>query len=327
MKKQNKKVTNMFERDYLRQYQNFLREVRVETFHSFPKEYKGIIECVNDSIDFFPKGDQEWDQAIHSLSGILRCYLWKLTNWIAYEILNGKYFEASRNLRFLLEGSIWSIFMEDAIEDVIFKRTGGLSELGLKNEIIHLWKKARKENIYKEKNQGKRKHKAEKIVRDFFREKSQTKSLRNMTAAEQTEYIQDYALILSNKRLGYSIRRLIDELKEGFLPINPQYRKRLKDTWANLCESAHFPGFFFEEISKDVDFIFVEKLSKHLFTQCFRNYLTTLDLFYSVVLWRWEFPQTVHRIKRIVKFWQRNLKVSFELTQTTLRFLDKKNKH
>ncbi|GAI11530.1 unnamed protein product, partial [marine sediment metagenome] len=200
-------------------------------------------------------------------------------------------------------------------------------ELGLKCEIIYLWKRAYKENIYREKNREKRKQKAEKIARDFFREKSQMKSLRKMTEAEKKEYIQDYALILSDKRLGYSISRLIDELKEGILPINLLYRKKLKDTWTSLCEYTHFPGFFFEEISKDVNFIFLEKLNKHLFKQCFRNHLITLDLFYSVVLWRWGLPKTIERIKRIVKFWQKNIGVSFELTQLTLRSLNKRNKH
>lgn len=94
MKKAKEKFAKKVEKEYLHQYENFLKEVRTETFQSFPKKSQGIIECVNDSIDFFPRGEQEWEQAPHSFSKVLRCYLWKLTSCIAYEILNGKYFEA-----------------------------------------------------------------------------------------------------------------------------------------------------------------------------------------------------------------------------------------
>jgi len=60
--------------------------------------------------------------------------------WTMYEILNGKYFEAFRDIRFIFETSILSVMMEDVIEKSIYQKCETLSNFHLKVTIFKLWK-------------------------------------------------------------------------------------------------------------------------------------------------------------------------------------------
>jgi hypothetical protein len=312
----------IFWEDWVQEYEEYLKEVRKETFSSCPKEYKAIMECIHDAIDLYSRGKEEWEQAPHSFSGILRNYLFKLNCWISYEIISGKYFEAMRDIRFLYEGAILSVIIEDAIEGAILKKYGSaIIEKELKDEILDLWVIARyRKRIYKKRNK-KRREAAEKIVEDYF----QKMPLREMTKEEKKEYIRTYTDILSDERLGYGMKKMINEtlkeMKENFrISIEEDLKTKFENLWRELSSFSHFTRFF-KEISQDVPFIFVEKLNEKWFQQCFENYLLTLDLFYSVCLWRW--PKIKERVKRLIELWEKDLDITFELSSIILKIPQK----
>jgi hypothetical protein len=316
---------------YLQEYEKFLKEVRKDTFKNFLQESNALLVPISDSIEFYSGEKKEWSQVPHSFILILKNYLWKLTNWISYEILHGKYFEAMRDTRFLFEGSIYGMVMEDAIEKVIYEKYGGLSRMELKLEIIDLWKRVKNKGVYKKEGVfNKRKEKIKSIVHEYFR----GKQLRKMSPEEVLEYIEDYSIILADRRLGLSIPELIEREigKKNFLEyITSEEKEKFKGIWRSLCEYTHFPGIFFHKLVEEGPaLIFVEIFNKNLFEECVRNYLTTLDLFYSVALWRWPDRKTIKRLKNIDKFWKRNLKKIytqyFTLFPKTLKFCEKEIK-
>jgi len=294
---------------YFREYEKFLKEVRQEILDSYPKESDSLLAPIADSIEFYSREEKEWQQTPHSLVLILKNYLWKLTNWISYEILHGKYFEAMRDTRFLFEGSIWGMILEDAIEKVIYQKEKVLSKINLKLEIMELWETAKQKKIYKIKELEKRKEKAKKIVKEYFQQLAKQKRLRSISNLEKEKYIENYSLILADERLGFSIRALIDKEIRSFLePLNEKEKEKFKKVWVSLCKYAHFPGNFFHKLVNEApQLIFVEAFNKNLFQECVNNYLITLDLFYSVALWRWPSEKAIKRLKEIDNFWRKNL--------------------
>lgn len=309
-------------KEYIKKYEELLKDVQKETFEIFSQKAETLMLPISDSIEFYPRGEIEWSQAPHSFLGILGCHLWKLTNWISYEILNGKYCEAIRNIRFLFEWSVLSVAFEDAIEEKIFKKYGWLSEMGLKLDILKIWKVIPYGQRKKLKNEKKRLKLIVKAIEKYFQELEQKERLKEMSENEKREYIKDYALILSDKRWWeYSISRLIEEelSKREFLWATPYQRKKLKRTWNILCEYSHFPGVFLEEIVKDVSFIFLEKTNERLFKKCINAYLNTLDLCYASILWRWSTQEKKERIRNLINLWKKEFNINFPLTKRILR--------
>lgn len=133
---------------YLKEYEECLREVSKETCEKYREKTWMLFEFINNWIDLVPRHEEVSKQAIHSLSGIILLHSWKLTNWITYEILCGKYFEAIRNLRFIFEGTVYAVIIEDAIESRVSEKRGGLSEVGLKKEIFELWEMCKGKRVY-----------------------------------------------------------------------------------------------------------------------------------------------------------------------------------
>jgi hypothetical protein len=308
--------------EYLKKYEKWLKEIRQESFEKFPHKANIVMLPISNSIEFYPREKIEWDQSPHSFLGILRNYLWKSTNWIGYEILNGKYFEAIRDIRFLFEWSILGISIEDAIERKIFEKYGGLSEMGLKLDIVKIWKTIPYYQKKKLKNRKDRFKAILKAIEKYFQILTQKGKLKEMDESKKKEYIKDYASILSDERWwDYPISRLIKEelAKKKFLFANYYQRKKLQKTWKELCEYSHFPGAFLEEIVKDPAFVFVEKTNRGLFKKCIELYLNTLDLCYAAILWRWPIKKTRDRIENLVNLWKRELNINFPLTKKMLR--------
>lgn len=72
----------------------------------------------------------------------------------------------------------------------------------------------------------------------------------------------------------------------------------LKDAWKFLNRHTHFTYSILETILSDPFFVFIEKFDKNLFEKCFYTYFKTIDLFYSVLCWR--FLQIREKIKKKV---------------------------
>ena len=135
---------------YYKVYGKVLKEIREETYRKFPGEAGMLMEFIDNWIDLIPIDERLMPGVMNSLSGILLFHLWKLSNWITYKILSGKYFEAIRNLRFLFEGSIYAVVIEDAIERVVYERWGALSGISLKQRSLNYGMNANEKGLKKE---------------------------------------------------------------------------------------------------------------------------------------------------------------------------------
>jgi len=286
---------------YIETYQNYLSEVRKETHKNFPEETSMIIEFINNWIDIIPVKEGR-EKYIHSFQGVFLFHLWKISNWIGYEILIGKYFEAFRDCRFVFEASILSVIMEDAIESRVYEKWKSLSSFDLKCEILRLWEELRDKGICRKKD---RVNKIRKLVREYV-------SKSNLLEEEKKEYLEVYCSILCDKRLGYSIPKMIEECKK-ILPIEDR-EQLLKDTWKILNRYTHFTNTFCDIVLENPDFEFIETMNENLFKECFRAYFTTMDLFYCILCWR--FPKVKERMKdKIIDWWNKNFSLRLELTE------------
>jgi len=291
---------------YIKTYQSYLEKVRKKTYKHFPEETNMIVEFINNWIDIVPVG-KEWEKYIHSLPGVLFFCLWKMSNWIGYEILSGKYFEAFRNCRFVFEASILSVIMEDAIESRIYEKWKSLSAFDLKCEIFRLWEELRDKGVYKRKEN--RKKKIRRFVKEYI-------SKSNLLEEKKKEYLEVYCSILCNERLGYTTPKMIEECKR-FLPIEEK-EQLLKGTWKILNKYAHFTYIFCDIVLDNPEFVFIETMNADIFKKCFRAYFTTIDLFYCVLCWR--FPKVKERIKdKIISWWNKNFSLHLELTERVIK--------
>ncbi len=294
---------------YVKEYENYLREVREETYRKFPEETGILIGFIDNWIDIIPV-KEKWEEYIHSLLGVLLFHLWKMSNWIGYEILNGKYFEAFRDCRFMFEASILSVIMEDAIESNIYKKWESLSSFDLKCEIFHLWEELRDKGIYRKKKKEDRENEIKKHVKEFM-------SRSNLSKEEKEEYSEVYCSILCNEKLGYSIPKMIEECGR-ILPIGDKERL-LKDVWKTLNKYTHFTNTFCDTALHYPDFIFIETMNEELFKECFKAYFNTMDLFYCVLCWR--FPKIKEKMEeRVIDWWNKNFSLHLELTERIIEY-------
>ena len=125
------------ELEVIRRYIESLRElydgVVKESYLRSKRETRVLFEILNswiDAADLFKEYGLE--RIIHSISSVFFIYLWRLGNWIAYEILTGHYFEALRDVRFLFEGSILALYYGYLIDRKIYEKRGSFAALSLK---------------------------------------------------------------------------------------------------------------------------------------------------------------------------------------------------
>jgi len=288
---------------YIETYQNYLSEVIKETHKKFHEESGIIIKFIHNWMDIIPvKEKEKWEEYIHSFQGVLLFYLWKISNWIGYEILSEKYFEAFRDCRFVFEASVLSVIMENAIESRVYKKWKSLSSFDLKCEILRLWEELRDEGVYRKKD---------KVDRIRERVKEHIGKL-NLSEEEKKDYLEVYYSILCDERLGYSIPKMIEECKK-ILPIEDK-EQLLKDTWKMLNKYTHFTNTFCDIVLDNPDFVFVETMNENLFKECFRAYFNTMDLFYCILCWR--FPKVKERMRdKIIDWWNKNFSFRLELTE------------
>lgn len=151
-------------------YQKILLDVRRESYNKFPEEVIALAELLSNYIDLLPE-KSEWGNCIHSIPRILLLYSLKMAAWTIYEILNGKYFEAFRDIRFIFEASILSVVMEDVIEKSIYQKCGTLSSFHLKVIIFKLWEKLRDKKDYRNlRNKEKRNKTIRQEIKKFLKD-------------------------------------------------------------------------------------------------------------------------------------------------------------
>jgi len=297
---------------YYKIYDSILSEVREETFKKFPVETRILIEFINSWADLIPQNRELMLKAANSLSGVLLLYLWKLSNWVTYEILNGRYFEAIRNLRFLFEGSVFAVVIEDAIERVVYEKWGTLSGIGLKTEIFKLWSECRQKKV--KRKRGVDVNKVREIVASFI-----DKHGAKLSEDKKRKYLEVYTQILSDRRLYLSVHNMVDEVLK-LLNINQDFSEKLKCIWHELSAHLHFSHVFLEAILDNPELLLLEVMDPKLFKKSLDLYFETLDLYYTVLAWR--FPQLKENIRKVVEWWEQNFNKSFNLTKTFLKYME-----
>lgn len=297
---------------YLKVYNRSLQLTIKETYEKHPTETEMLFEFIDNWIDLMPREKEKFYEAANSISGIVLLNSWKLTNWISYQIVCGKYFEAIRNLRFVFEGSVYALIIEDIIERKVFEKWKSLSALSLKAEAFELWEKCKKRKVYRK---GKvNLEKIKKIVVDFV-----SQNLNPSKNEKEKEHIEVYMNILSNEKLYSSTGEMIEECG-NFLKIDKEDTGKLKKQWHELSRYLHFSYPYLEAIIEDQAFCFLEKLNDKLFRRSLTFYFQTLDFFYAALVWR--FANLRKEIEDMCKWWKNNFGKSFSLTEKVLRRVD-----
>jgi len=294
--------------NYIKAYTTIMQEVSKETHDKHPTETGMLFEFIDNWIDLVPRDKEKIFQTINSLSGIILLNSWRLTNYITYEILNGKYFEAIRNLRFVFEGSVFAVVFEDAIESRVFEKWESLSTLSLKTEIFQLWEECKRRKVYRK---GKIDvERIRKIVVNFI-----DQYIDPSRREEMQEYVEVYVKILSDKRLYLTINNMIEECGI-FLKLNEEEVEELKKLWHELSMYIHFSYPYLETIIEDPEICFMDKFNEEMFKRSLTFYFQTLDFMYAVLVWR--FADLREKVKKICEWWKKNFNKTFNLTERTL---------
>ena len=297
--------------DYLKTYSVLAELTRKETFAKHPYESDMLFEFVDNWPDFARLLNQRLAEISNSLSGIILVNSWRLTNWISFDILSGKYFEAIRNLRFIFEGSVYAVVVEEAIEDRVFERWETLSKLDLKAEIFELWEECRRRRVYeKGKVDG---EKVKHIVTDYV-----TTRIDASRKEREQEYIGIYTAILCDERLYLSIDNMLRKCA-GFLRLDDSDVAKLQKLWHEVSRYQHFSYPYLKAVIDDPELVLVEKLNDDLLKHSLSFYFDTLDFFYAVLAWRFEYLR--REITKMCEWWRTNFNRTFALTEKTLHNL------
>lgn len=297
--------------DYLKTYSVLAELTRKETCAKHPHETDMLFELVHNWPDFVKLLNQKLAEMSNSLSGIILVNSWRLTNQITFDILSGKYFEAIRNLRFIFEGSVYAVVVEEAIEDRVFERWETLSKLDLKAEIFELWEECRRRRVYeKGKMDG---EKVKHIVTDYV-----TTRIDASKKAREQEYTGIYTEILCDERLYLSIDKMLRKCA-GFLRLDDSDVAKLQKLWHELSRYQHFSYPYLKAVIDDSELVLVEKLNDDLLKHSLSFYFDTLDFFYAVLAWRFEYLRK--EITKMCEWWRTNFNRAFVLTEKTLHNL------
>lgn len=295
------------EKYYEEAYGELLREVREETCRRFPEETRMLVEFVDNWIELIPRESQLLPEVFNSISGVLLFYLWRLSNWVTYEILSGRYFEAIRNLRFLFEGSIYAVVIEDVIEKRVYEKWSVKASMSLKEEIFELLVECKRKRVREKRHVNV--DKVRKIVTSFIEEHA------DLPEQEKTEYLEVYTEILSDERLYLPVYKMIDEALK-LLGLNQEFSVRFQKVWRELSTYLHFSHAFLNVIVKKPEMLSLEVLDPELLRKSLNLYLDTLDLYYTVLAWK--FPELRENVRRVVEWWRDNFSKTFTLTEEFL---------
>ena len=297
--------------DYLKTYSVLAELTRKETFAKHPYESDMLFEFVDNWPDLIKVSKEKSLEATNSLSGIILISSWRLTNWITFDILSGKYFEAIRNLRFVFEGSVYAVIVENAIEATVFEKWEKLSSLDLKAEIFELWEECKRRRVYRSGKIAADTVKA--LVTEYVGRKIDTSK-----KGEMQDYIEIYTQILCDENLYLRTSQMIEQCA-AFLSLDDADITNLRTLWHELSKYQHFSHAYLEAVLSDPELCLMEKLNDGLLTRSLNFYFETLDFFYAVLAWRFEYLR--REIREMCEWWRTNFNRTFVMTEKTLRNL------
>jgi hypothetical protein len=294
--------------EYLKAYViDYLHEVINETYDYSQEGVWTLFEFIDNWIDLVPREKEHFLEAANSLSGIILLNSWKLTNWISYEVLCGKYFEAIRNLRFIFEGCIYAVVIEDLIESKIWEKWRSLSSISLKAEIFKLLEECKSRKVYNKRKKMVKVNKVEKIVRKLIEDA-------DLPPEEKADYIEVYVKILSQSELYLPMKAMIG--KYCYLLEIEKDEQNLINLWHELSCYQHFSYPYLTAAYENPELIFLEVFNENLFKLCLELYFKTVDVLYAAIAWR--FPKLREMIKKINDWWEEKFSKSFTLAEKVL---------
>ena len=101
------------------------------------------------------------------------------------------------------------------------------------------------------------------------------------------------------------------------LNLNHEFAERLRNLWRELSSYLHFSYAFLEVILKNPELLLLEVMNPKMFRKALDLYFETLDLYYTVLTWR--FPQLRGNIRKMIEWWKQNFNKTFSLTEPLLK--------
>jgi len=124
---------------------------------------------------------------------------------------------------------------------------------------------------------------------------------------------------LSQAELYWRIPRIIAKYAEEW--NLEKYKEKLINTWKRLSTYTHFSKEFFNLALYRPEEIWMEHYNQKLLKECCELYITTIDLFFSVLVI--SFPNVMKSIKNIVEWWKNNLTIELKITNRVLSEIQK----
>jgi len=276
------------------------KEVAELTQRECKEDYKKIA-CVLDNwadlLNIVRKYSQ--DEIINSVSAVFLLSSGKQMRWIVHEILSGAYFEAIRDLRWVVETIILSFHIDKWLDEkakLIFGVNKG-SEMGLKYKTLAL--KDMVEDILRYTNfKDKEKIKKEKIE----------EHIKHLPEEQRELYKKFYSNVL-DKLLFCKFSG-----KKGLIQNLPFATNELNKLYGELSKYTHFSHKILQLIYERAnwDLVFNFSLDKELVATCTDFLIEVMDVFYATLYLK--FPRIRDEIKQNLEYCKSN-GVLFPITE------------
>lgn len=293
--------------DYFEEYDTNKQRVRKKTFEKYQAEARMLCGFIDNWFKLIPR--ENWfSEAVDSLPGIMLLNSWKLANTITCEILSGEYFEAIRNLRFIFEGIIHALLMENVIESLPYEERKNIAPLPAKVHMLKLWEECKRKKNSNENHETK--VEVEQIIFKYISNHTELHKI-----DEAPRLIDALTKLLSDKRLYVPTTKMV-ELCAETLRLDSYDVQTLKKLWRDLSGYQHFSHTYLETIITRPHLCFWEKLDDELFTQTFDFYFNVMDYFYATLAWR--FDDLRSKINEICQTSKKGSAREFKLTSKVL---------
>lgn len=298
---------------YFEEYDANKLEVRKKTFEKYQAEARMLCGFIDNWFKLIPK--ENWfSEAADSLPGIMLLNSWKLANTVTCEILSGEYFEAIRNLRFIFEGIVQAVFIENVVANLPHEEQQDLAPLPAKVRMFQLWEECKRKKGNTENPE------TDKIEGTVLQYMSKHTELHKVD--ETARMTNTLAKLLSDERLYVSTTKMV-ELCAETLHLDSYDVQTLKKLWRDLSSYQHFSHTYLETIIMRPHLCFWEKLDDNLFRQSFNFYFNVMDYFYATLTWRFEDLRT--RIREICESLKNGYAKEFRLTSKVLNIVISEN--
>jgi hypothetical protein len=291
--------------DYFQTYDTDKLEVRKRTSEKYQNETRMLCAFIDNWFKLIPRGEL-FSEAVDSLPGIMLINSWKLANTVTCEILSGEYFEATRNLRFIFEGIIHALLIQNTIQSLPHEDQEIITPLPAKVHILKVWEEIKNKRNRTENPETR----VEGVVLQYINEHTELHKVDEVARMTNT-----LTKLLSDERIYRTTTKMLEACGET-LQLGRYDVQTLKKLWRDLSAYQHFSHTYIETIIRRPDLCFWEKLDDKLFQQTFDFYFSVMDYFYATLAW--QFKELRDKIKEICENSRYRSPKEFKLTTKIL---------